>query len=243
MKRKYLIIILFVLAIALMALGLLLWRRDIFHPPGIAIDKQRYPVTGIDISRHTGRVDFHRAAKDDIHFVYMKATEGASHIDPLFEANYRKASAAGLPVGAYHFFRFRSDGKEQARLFLDRLKGKSMHLPHVVDVEAWGNDRGEHAVRKKVVANLQAFITEVERATGKRPLIYTNGDGYRNYIRGHFDRHGLWICAFREPLDIPGWILWQHSHGGRFDWAEGVVDINTFQGNMSDWEAWLAKKG
>lgn len=241
MKRKYLILIL--LAAVLLAFVLLLWRRDLLYPQGITIDKQRYPVTGIDISRHTGRVDFHRASKDDIHFVYMKTTEGTSHTDPRFETNFRKASAAGIPMGAYHFFRFKTDGKAQARHFLERVKGKRFLLPLVVDVESWGNDLGEHAEPKKVIANLKAFVAEVERATGQPPLIYTNGDGYRSYIQRNFDRHGLWICSFRDPPDITGWILWQHSHRGRFDWAEGVVDINTFQGSLAEWETWLALKG
>ena len=32
--------------------------RIFFLPKGIEIDKSKYPITGIDISKHTGNIDF-----------------------------------------------------------------------------------------------------------------------------------------------------------------------------------------
>lgn len=226
-------------AIALVAGGgwYFFWRYASLK--GIEIDKSRFPVTGIDISGHTGEVDFSRIPEESIHFIYMKATEGRDHVDRRFEENYRRAIATGIPVGVYHFFRFGSDGKEQARHFLDRIGDRHFQLPLVLDVESWGNDRGAVARPDSVASRIESFLEEVERRTGERMLLYTNFDGYRNYIQGRFERNEVWICSFRDPPPIAEWRLWQHSHKGRYPWAEGLVDINTFQGDMKAWEGWL----
>lgn len=39
-------------------IGFLFVYKIFFVPHGIDIDKQKYPVTGIDISAHTGKIDF-----------------------------------------------------------------------------------------------------------------------------------------------------------------------------------------
>ena len=238
-KNRLMLLLLLLGAIALAAWGgwYFFWRYASLK--GIDIDKTRFPVTGIDISGHTGEVDFAMIPREGIHFIYMKATEGRDHVDRRFEENYRRAVATGIPVGAYHFFRFGTDGKEQARHFLERIGTRHFHLPLVLDVESWGNDGGKAARPDSVEIGIKAFLGEVERRTGKRMLIYTNGDGYRNYIQGRFERNEVWICTFRDPPPLPAWRLWQHSHKGRFPWAEGLVDINTFQGDMKAWEVWL----
>ena len=43
-------------------------------------------------------------ADQDVHFAYIKATEGSSHVDEYFAGNYREARRVGLRVGAYHIF-------------------------------------------------------------------------------------------------------------------------------------------
>lgn len=50
----------------------------------IVIDKNKYPVTGIDISNHSGDINFEEVKKKNIDFVYMKATEGFDFIDNRF---------------------------------------------------------------------------------------------------------------------------------------------------------------
>ena len=61
---------------------------------------------GIDVSNHQGRIDWNKVANDDnVQFVYIKATEGATYVSPTFEQNIREAREAGLKVGFYHFLR------------------------------------------------------------------------------------------------------------------------------------------
>ncbi|KAH9917684.1 uncharacterized protein BXZ73DRAFT_80803 [Epithele typhae] len=74
---------------------------------------------GIDISHWQGTVDFDALRANGVSFVYIKATEGTTSIDPKFNSHYTGATRAGLVRGAYHFARpDKSSGAMQARHFL-----------------------------------------------------------------------------------------------------------------------------
>jgi lysozyme len=214
--------------------------RIFFIPNGIEIDKNNYPITGIDISEHTGKVDFLNIKNQEIDFVYIKATEGICFIDPKFEENYIGASNYGLNIGFYHFFRFDKDGALQAANFLKNVKGKGMHLPLVIDVEEWGNKWGTS--KENVIHEIRKFIANVEKESGKQVMIYSNESSFKKYIKENFDKNDVWICSFSKKPNIDKqWTLWQHSHKGKFDGTDGWVDINTFNGNRDEWDRYLKK--
>ncbi|MBC5772765.1 hypothetical protein H8S95_01710 [Pontibacter sp. KCTC 32443] len=207
----------------------------------VVIDKTKYPVTGIDVSNHTGKIDFNQIKEQGVDFVYVKATEGSNFTDQSFERNYSNAKLAGIPVGAYHFFRFNKSGKDQAKHFLKHIKGKQLELPLVLDVEDWGNPSGMK--RETVTAELQHFIEDVEKEVKEDVMIYTNESGYRSYISGNFDNKSIWICSFsNSPKINTKWTLWQHSHIGELNGAEGRIDLNTFNGSRVEWNTYLLSR-
>jgi len=212
------------------------------EPNGIEVDKTRYPITGIDISRHTGVVDFRKIKEqfnDTIDFVYVKATEGANLVDVKFETNYNNAVLNDMPVGPYHFFKFNVSGKRQATNFLQVIHNKIFNLPLVLDIEEWSNP-GEF-IDKKVIKEIRSFILEVEIRRNQKVMIYTNESSYQKYIAGNFGSNKIWICSFSpEPKNPKTWTLWQHVHNGKLEGAEGWVDINTFNGTRRDWNQFLA---
>jgi len=65
---------------------------------------KQYPVRGVDVSHHNGRVDWPRIRAAGYVFAYLKATEGATFRDRTFLRNRTEATRAGLVTGAYHFF-------------------------------------------------------------------------------------------------------------------------------------------
>ena len=111
-------------AAALVVLGgaYLFWHYILPH--SVNVDRYRYPVAGIDVSKHNGKIDFEKVAADDYQFVFIKASEGKTYRDEAFERNYQGARDAGLMVGAYHFFRKNRTGEEQAANLLSVIKGK-----------------------------------------------------------------------------------------------------------------------
>ena len=83
------------------ALVVLLGGYVVWHyilPHSVAVDRFRYPVAGIDVSKHNGDIDFEMVLEDDYQFVFIKASEGKTYRDEAFNSNYRKAREAGLPL-------------------------------------------------------------------------------------------------------------------------------------------------
>lgn len=193
----------------------------------IDVDAATFPVRGVDISAHNGHVDFERLRDAGVDFVYIKATEGATWRDSLYEHNYRAAIDAGLTVGVYHFFRFNVEGWRQSVNILRATRNRRIDLPIAIDVEEWGNP-GEYAA-EDIISNLRSMV-ELLRQGGREVIIYTNKNGYYRYIRGHFDDVALWICSFTNPpiRERKRWTLWQHSHIGAIDGIRGNADFNTF---------------
>ncbi|MDE6093757.1 MAG: hypothetical protein K2F61_03145 [Muribaculaceae bacterium] len=184
-----------------------------------------YPVRGIDLSHHNGMVDMNAFA-DKIDFLYLKASEGATWRDPMYNTYYSQAKTAGIPVGAYHFFNFTIDGRLQAENFLWHTHHHSLDLPPVIDVET--HTQASQPDRL-TVARLTDMINALREA-GHDPVIYTHRYGVSRFI-DRLDinpKPRLWISSFTDPPlpDSTGWIIWQYSNVGTLPGISGDVDLN-----------------
>src|SRR5688572_5236567 len=61
-------------------------------------------VLGVDVSRYQGRVDYPKLRAAGYTYCFIKATQGASYVDPRYASDLAQARAAGLAPGSYHFF-------------------------------------------------------------------------------------------------------------------------------------------
>lgn len=200
------------------------------------VDPLKYPVRGIDISRHNGEIDFQKVAESGIEFVFIKASEGVSYRDSLFNKNYDNAKINGIKTGAYHFFRFDCDGIEQAVNFLKTLGHKKPDLGLAIDVESNGNPKG---IDPELIKSRLSSMVEYMNLEGHRVMIYTNLDGYYDYMADVLPGYPLWICRFQENPINAEWTLWQYDHHGKVDGVKGEVDMNAFCGSRDEWEMFL----
>lgn len=238
MKQTVLIIS---LVVVVCGLGFIVWsfmQSDGSLPDP---DPAQYPVRGIDLSAHNGTIDFNRMASDSLDFVILKATEGASFQDRRFNNAYRQARTAGVKtIGAYHFFRFDTDGGRQAFNFLSSIRGKQLDMPVIIDVEEWTNS--VRIPTSIIVDRIKEFVN-IMALNGHNVMFYTNKKGYERFIKGRFESHPLWICSFSDPplgrRRDNRWHLWQYSHKGNVDGIGTDVDLSTFNGTRSEWEDWL----
>ena len=224
-------------AVAAVLAVLVAKRQHLFHSD-VAVDRYRFPVAGIDVSKHNGKVDFVRVAQDGYEFVFIKASEGATYRDANFLTNHHAAKAAGLKVGAYHFFRKNREGETQAQNFLGAVEGLQLDLPLVVDVEDWDND---HFVSDTdVISRLKALVATLEKK-GHKVMVYTNGNGYEKYYKPHLTGKHLWLCSFTAPGTLVGYghVFQQYSHWGEVSGVDGDVDLNVFCGSREEWERFL----
>lgn len=162
-------------------------RRNIFsaRPAG---------APGLDVSRWEGPVDMAAQRDRGAAFVFVRATEGASTVDPTFEDHWPAARAAGLFRSAYHYaMPDRSSGDQQARFFLAHggsgnaslaaaavaQRKADQHqrvLPGMLDIE-YNNETSRDACYgmrgQRMVNWIRAFVGTYHRATGAWPIIYT----------------------------------------------------------------------
>ncbi len=196
------------------------------------VDKNNSTI-GVDISSYQADVDMEKLKEQDIHFVYIKATEGSTHQDDKFAVNWENAEKAGLPSGAYHFFSFDTPGNTQAENYIktvgDDLKGR---LLPVVDVEYYGDKEKNPPAKEDVVRELTVYLNTLEEHYGTKPMIYTGAKIYDNYLQDFSGDYKMWISSFYTPLswNYKGdWYIWQYLNRGKLEGYTGgekYIDLN-----------------
>lgn len=245
-------VLIFALLMALSALGFLAWvfsewrsRRKLefvrYEEFGIALPAN-YSIHGIDVSRYQQRINWKAVSRmqvEDIRlsFAVIKATEGATRVDPNFKRNWKACREAGMVRGAYHFFIASRDGKKQAEHFLKQVTLAPGDLPPVLDIETTSG-----IVTPQLRKEVKAWLETVTERTGVRPIIYTNVDFYKRYLQDHFDDYPLWVAHYLEahrPRIARNWVLWQHSERGRVSGIRSKVDFNVFNGDSVQFRSLL----
>ncbi len=203
-----------------------------------------YPIHGIDVSRWQGDIDWKRARRAGVSFAFLKATEGGDVRDPQFKSHWRNAKRAGVRRGAYHYFYFCRSAAEQARWFIRNVPRDVNALPHVLDME-WNHQSRTCRARPsgtKVRAEARRFLNILERHYGKRPVIYTTVDFFRETGIGDLPDTEFWLRSVAgHPSQVyPGqrWTFWQYTGTGQVPGIVGNVDINAFAGTPDQWRQW-----
>jgi lysozyme len=208
---------------------------------GISIPPAR--VYGIDVSHYSCPIQWNVVKKSNtngirISFAYMRATRGMQVLDYLFQENWENAKAAGMPRGAYHFFRFHENAEEQADFFLRVVHLEKGDLPPVLDIEHDKINNDRKMDKEQILQGIANWLAKVEDATGITPVIYTNLDYYKNYIAGRFKRYPVWIARYNDQTpprlsDGRQWWFWQFSEKARIDGICEKVDMNVFSGDLN----------
>jgi lysozyme len=189
-------------------------------------------VEGVDVSNHQGPIDWKALAADNVHFAYIKATEGETFLDQRFATNWANAKAAGLFVGAYHFFTLCRPGIVQAAHFVSVLPPYEPGiLAPAVDLEHMGPCR-KGPTMSDVETEAIAFLDHVERGYGRRPIIYITREFHDAHLRDVAGEQFWLRSLFRKPgYRQREWISWQHHNRGAKRGIAGPIDINAFRGD------------
>jgi lysozyme len=208
------------------------------------------PVLGIDVSRYQGEIDFDAVARSNVRFVFCKATEGVTAIDPMFAANWSALAATPLLRGAYHFSRPGGGdvgARAQAQHFADvvgDLTGPRT-LPPALDIETDGG-----LEPAAVIDWVRAFVSHAEQLFRREMIIYT-GALWRailnNPIVPELGTRMLWTARYgMQQPDVPNtwarWDFWQFTDGVRGEvqmipGVKGPVDCDRFRGELSELQA------
>lgn len=187
-------------------------------------------MQGVDVSHYQRRINWDTvAAKENIDFVFVKATEGRDYIDTLFCENWEGLRQAGLRRGAYHFFRSYGCGDEQAAHFLSICEMQPGDLVPVLDIETTDGVQDE-----VIVQEADIWLKTVEQRLKVKPIIYTNQYFYDRYLAGHFDDYPLWVARYSGQMPVmsngKNWHIWQYGNNGKVRGIANRVDMNLFFG-------------
>lgn len=217
-------------------------------------------IFGVDISHHTdSSFPLEELYLKEVRYVYLKASQGTGFKDGKF-ANYwnrleKVPVAQQVHRGAYHFLSAGIDGKAQAQTFLRVLAAngglKNTDMPPVLDLE-WdkakssGPDRWTGIAPKEILANTKAWLEEVEKQTGRKPMIYTARSWWRERMGpeamfSELKDYPVWIAdysqssrAFETPKTPANskWSLWQFTDAAGMQLGyKAKFDANIFKGS------------
>ncbi len=191
-------------------------------------------VEGVDVSEFQGSIDWNAVHSSGRGFAIARVSDGTQHPDPTFATNWAGIQAAGMVRGVYQFFRASEDPVAQANLLLGAIGSLGQgDLAPVADVEVMDGVSGD-----TLVANLATWVSTIQQATGRPPMIYT-APGFWDPLpnTGQFGPDVLWVANWQvncpdTPTPWTGWTFWQYADNGNVPGISGAVDLDQFNGSL-----------
>lgn len=241
------------------------WRQDRYMGERMRYTSER--IYGIDISRYqhgTGRKKYpilwnqlrvtylgnnqkHALGNVDypVRFVFIKSTESTNIRNPFYKADYLQARRQGIPIGAYHFFSWKTSGAAQARYFLANTLFRRGDLPPVLDLEPSQKQIEAMGGTEAMFSQVRTFLKHVELFTHVRPILYVSQQFVNRYLTTAPDlkrNYQVWIARYGEYKPDVKLALWQLSPNGRVRGIRGEVDINVFNGFHTQFEHFISEE-
>lgn len=209
-------------------------------------------MNGIDISKWQKGLDLSKVACD---FVIVKASEGIGSVDPCFEGFIQQAKKLGKNFGFYHFARPTAgkDPKLEAQFF---YKTCQQYFGEGIPFLDW------EAENKQNVEWAKAFLNEIYRLSGVKPMIYMSQSVVNQYDWSSVANadYGLWCAKYRDNVidknydmsnagkkpTVKWWkvlAMWQWTSSGRLDGYASNLDCDLFYGDAAIWKKYAGRTG
>ena len=191
--------------------------------------------TGIDVSKHQGKIDWEKVAADGIDFAFIRvgfrgSSEGKLVEDEYFIDNIEGALENHIEVGVYFYTQAvtTEEAKEEAQFLLDLLEPYDITYPVVLDLEEVnGKSRTDDMTQEDFTDAAIEFLDTVEKA-GYRPMIYGNLKTFFIMLdMSRIEKYDKWFAYYQTPVYFPyEFTIWQYSSTGKVDGIKGDVDLN-----------------
>lgn len=195
---------------------------------------------GIDVSRYQGNVDWSKVKASGIDYVIIRAGyrgygDGDIVTDSKYSTYISGAQSAGLDVGVYFYSQAinRSEGIEEAKFVLSKVKDQKIDYPIYIDMEyASSNGRVQRAnLSKSQMTDIaDGFCKTIEDA-GYESGLYS----YKSWLMYNFDmkpleeNYSIWLAHWTSSTDYTGdYDMWQYTSSGSVNGITGNVDKNVY---------------
>lgn len=209
-------------------------------------------IKGFDCSHHN-TINW-KTLSPELKFVYIKASQGETYHDPMFQDHWHNSRDKGLLHGAYHFWTAQGDVNKQVDNFMSRGIDWSLHgvLPPVLDFEDQvGKDDAETKQlnqwmlnnRQKCIDSILEWLVIIEHKTGRLPVVYSYKGFFDEYLHNpvEFNEYKLWIASYQNkepglPPMFDKYTFWQNSQFGKQDGSliGGNLDMDLFNGSIEE---------
>jgi lysozyme len=197
-------------------------------------------LKGVDVSVYQGTVSWAQVKSSGKTFAFARTSDGLTHPDSKFAANWPAMKSAGLVRGVYQFFRPGEDPHAQAKMMLDAIKAAGGllpgDLPPVLDIEVTDSQ-----TPATIQARAKLWLQDVETAIGAKPFVYTAAF-MSNQIGTALAAYPLWVANYGAtcpsmPSGWSSWHFWQNADNGNVPGISGGVDLDQFDGTLADLKA------
>jgi len=203
-------------------------------------------IRGIDLSHFNDGVNIATLPKD-IAFVSLKATQGTTMHDALFQKFYHdlKTFRPEIVRIPYHFIDWAVDGVTQAKNILSRgidFTGTGCG-PIMIDLEGDG-DKGVYVSKNKVacIQRVNDCIAYMRANCGRHEIIiYSYNNFIKNNLGGHIWPDCIyWVASYQTnpPPVNSAWPykFWQYSQFGQINGSVsgGNQDLDRFFGTQQE---------
>lgn len=198
---------------------------------------------GIDVSKHNGVIDWAKVKKSGVDFAVIRAGYGRliEQKDVKFEKNYAGCKEQGIPCGAYWYSYAKNvtEAEQEARAFLECIKGKTFEYPLYFDIE------------EKTAFNQGIFVCsamaekfcEILEKAGYFAGIYASKSHLETYLSADVrQRFAVWVAHYGVgQTSYSGQFgMWQKSDTGYVNGISGNVDLDEC---YSDYPAVIQGRG
>lgn len=198
-------------------------------------------VFGIDVSTYQEDIDWQKVNTINdqfpIDFVFIRATMGEKGVDDKFSRNWSKIHNRAILRGAYHYFRPNENSVKQAKNFIRKVRLNPGDLPPVLDIEEHPKQQSMDSLK----VGLKRWLDEVEAHYKVKPILYSGDKFYSDFLEKEFANYTLWIANYNFWIENPKdhWAFWQFSEKGTVTGIRGNVDLNIYNGKITELEKLL----
>jgi len=174
--------------------------------------KNEYPCRGAYITEDCGEINWEMFSHEPYDLVYIRAGQGGSKTDKMYEQNAMGAAKNGIPFGLVHEFDYGVSGIRQAKSFVKKLNN-CMLLP-VLDIRMGLIERILYPDDRNNAYEINAFADHICKEAGCGVILYCDEETYKRY---DLERSGaiIWVEADCADNVCHGWKLLTYSEYGR----------------------------
>ncbi len=198
-----------------------------------------FNITGIDVSKHNGKIDWQKVKNAGIEFAIIRVGYGqdiSSQDDAMFEYNISECERLGIPYGVYlySYALNTENASSEADHMLRLIKGHNPKYGIWIDLEDDSYKVNNGMPSNETFVEIAVTFCEKMIQNGYKDVgIYANLEWWNNRINSpKLDKYDKWVAQWNDKCTYQKeYVMWQYTSKGQVDGISGNVDMNKYYRN------------